>query len=801
MRRKSFLSRLGKEWLFFDGGSGTYLETVGLPPGTPCETWNLTEPEKVSAMAEAYFRAGADIVSANTFGVNGLRYPQDAERLVREGVRLAKEGRRKAGRSDGYVALDIGPCGKMLRPLGDLGFEEAVALFAAVVKAGAEAGADLVLIETMRDTYEAKAAVLAAKENSSLPVCVSFSFDENGKLLTGADVDTAVSIFEGLRADAVGINCGTGPEEAFRLVKRMTERASVPVFACPNAGLPVLTAGKRIYSMQPKTFASHMRKIARLGVQAVGGCCGTGPEHLRAEIEAVRKIPFVPPVDKGLTTVSSSLRTTDIGTYPLVIGERLNATGNAAFQKELSEGRMDTVLSLGIRQEEAGADFIDVNVGFPGSDEKTNMREAVRSLQEVLERPVQIDSMDPEVFEAAMRIYNGKPLINHLNGMRVSMDALLPLAAKYGGVLAVQPLDENGIPKTADGRIRVARKVIREAAKYGIREKDMVFNGLGLPLEADPSLAKTAFQTLRKIRDELHRPSIIGPTNASEGLPQKKVLNMSFLAAALREGLTLAIMNSMDENMMGVLRAHLVMEEMDPGFERYLAAYGDRKPGFPEESLPPEINGSEEGTLAAAIRKGIPDAARKAVRNKLVSCPPETVADRYILPALDETAKAFEAGETYLPQLLRSAEAVQAALEELKAKGSFEIKKKKGRILLATVQYDIHDIGKNIVKVLLENYGYSVGDLGKNVSPEAVAEEAVRQDASIVGLSAFLYASIRSAERTIRLLRERKPDVKIVVGGASMSEAYAKEIGADYYAAHAMDTVRFADRVLSGRGD
>ena len=810
---KTVIERLRTERLFWDGGTGSILQARGLPPGELPERWNLTRPEEIERLAFEYYSAGSVIVNTNTFGLNDLKFPGEVPTIARAAVEITKRARARAGKSDGLVALDMGPTGKLLEPLGDLSFDRAVELYGELARAGEAAGADLILIETMGDSYEAKAAVLGAKENSSLPVCVTFTFDRTGKLLTGADPAAVIAIFEGLGVSAIGMNCGLGPVEMLPLVRQFMSLSSLPVIITPNAGIPYVQDGRTLYPLDPAAFSSAMQEIAKLGVQILGGCCGTTPAHIQAMIEAVRDIPYQLPVEKNDCLIASFTHALRIGEKPYIVGERINPTGKKRFKEALQKHDIDYILSQGIEQEEAGADILDVNVGLPGIDEPKMMRETVTALQSICALPLQIDTSDPKALEQGLRYCNGKPLINSVNGKEENLKAVLPLVKKYGGVLVCLPLDEKGIPDSAEGRLSVSAAIKEAAEASGISAKNLVIDGLSMAVSADSALGNVTLKTLRLVRDELKLPTILGVSNISFGLPFRENLNAAFLLLALQEGLQLAIINPNNEAVMNAWRAFLALSDQDPQFSAYIGAFAGRKASTGKSAVKAA---SETSAAASAQEKGAADSGHSPLYDAILrglSAPANRLAkealqttealdlvNAELIPALDEVGRGFEKGKIYLPQLLMSAEAAQAAFSAVRDRiaqsgGSGAVVK--GRVILATVKNDIHDIGKNIVKVMLENYGYEVLDLGRDVPPERIVETAIAENIRLVGLSALMTTTVVSMEETIRLLREKKPDTKIVVGGAVMTADYAQKIGADYYAKDAMETVRCADEVFS----
>ena len=807
---KTLRERLGKEWLFCDGGMGTILQAKGLAGGELPETWNLKRPEDIIDLHCSYLEQGVNIFNTNTFGANALKYPDNLEEIVRAAVELAKEARRRTGREDAYIALDIGPTGKLLQPMGDLPFEEAVRLFSQVVRTGAEAGADLVLIETMSDSYEAKAAVLAAKENCDLPVLITTIYDASGKLLTGGTVDSTVAMLEGLRVDALGVNCGLGPEQMLPIVERMTQVASVPIIVNPNAGLPRTEGGRTVYDVDPEEFSTWMERIAALGVQIVGGCCGTTPDHIGRTIRKVSRMPFRENTPKHRTVVTSFSQAVEIGPRPVIIGERINPTGKKKFKAALRENNIEYILAEGLRQEDSGAHILDVNVGLPEIDEPAMMGEVITRLQSVLALPLQIDTTDSAALERGMRLYNGKPMVNSVNGKQESIETVFPLVRKYGGVLVALVLDEQGIPATAEGRIAIARKIYEAADRYGVPREDIVIDGLAMTISSDSRSALVTLETLRRVRDELGGHSILGVSNISFGLPRREIVNAHFLTMAMQNGLNCAIINPGNEAMMQSYRAFLALQGLDENCMDYINTYAGTK----APSAVPAAGGAADGqqgstakdasrqaasdgmSLAESIARGMAESAVRATRQGLETTDPLLLINEQMIPALDRVGQGFEKGTIFLPQLLMSAEAAKAAFEVVKESMSGTAREVKGRMILATVKGDIHDIGKNIVKVMLENYGYEILDLGKDVAPETIVDTAIREDIRLIGLSALMTTTVVSMEETIRLLRERKPDTRVVVGGAVMTQEYADAIGADCYAKDAMATVRYADRVF-----
>lgn len=785
----SIKEKLGKNILFFDGGMGTMLQDNGLAAGELPETWNLLHPDVIYGIHKRYFEAGCNIVKTNTFGANSLKF-DNVTKLVHAGVTLA---RRAADDTPGehFVALDIGPSGKLMKPFGDLAFEDAYRLFQEAVVAGEQAGANLILIETMSDTYEIKAAVLAAKENTSLPVFVTMIFDEQGKLLTGADIETATAMLEGLRIDGIGFNCGLGPSQMLELLPKLRAATRLPIIVNPNAGLPVSIDGKTVFNVEPEEFAQTMREIVAGGAVVAGGCCGTTPAHIRAMVEACRKLPVLPPSPQTGTLISSYSRSVNLEHGPVIIGERINPTGKKRFKQALRDHDIDYILKEGLTQQENGAHILDVNVGLPEIDEPAMMEQAVIGLQSILDLPLQIDTSDTEAMERALRLYVGKPLINSVNGKQESMRAVFPLVKKYGGAVVALALDENGIPDTADGRIKVAKKIIETAKTYGIDKKDILVDALAMTISTGQEGAKITLDTLRRCREELGVHTILGVSNISFGLPQRENINTAFFTLALEHGLSAGIINPASAAMMKAYDSFCALYGYDPQCGAYIEKYAGQALAAPAQT-------SSEITLSAAIIKGLRDDAFRQAQKMVETREPLDIINHDLIPALDVVGQGFEKGTMFLPQLLMSAEAAKAGFEALQQHmvKNGNVQEKKGKIILATVKGDIHDIGKNIVKVLLENYGYDVIDLGKDVEPQLVVETAVKNKVRLVGLSALMTTTVTNMELTIKLLHEALPGCKVMVGGAVLTQDYADMIGADSYSKDAMGSVHYANELF-----
>ena len=788
----SILNEIGKRIVFFDGGMGTLLQKAGLKAGELPETWNIINPQPVIDIHRAYVEAGADIILANTFGANGFKFPDNLEEIIDAGVKNARLAIEQAGRR-AYVALDMGSTGKLLKPLGTLDFEEAVSVYARVVRAGVNAGADLILIETMSDTYELKAAVLAAKENSDLPVMATVAFDEKGKILTGASPEGVVALLEGLGVDALGMNCGLGPKEMAPIFDRMVKCASIPLIINPNAGLPRNENGETVFDVTPDEFAKEMYDIVKNGAHLAGGCCGTTPEHIKALVDMCKDITPMPLTDKDITLVSSGSRFVELGDKPVIIGERINPTGKSKFKQALRDHNMEYILEEGVKQSDSGAHILDVNVGLPEIDEVAMMKDVVYELQSILPLPLQIDTTSVEAMEQALRIYNGKAMINSVNGKTEVMEAIFPLVKKYGGVVVGLTLDEDGIPNSVEGRVAIAKKIYDTAAAYGIKAKDIVIDALTMTMSTDDSAGQITLDTVKAIKAMGGR-TVLGVSNISFGLPQREVINGAFFTMAMQAGLSAGIINPNSAIMMQAYDSYLVISGNDPQCTDYVAKYAVAK-----DATPVAATNAEQMSLKDAVIKGLKEPAYKLTKAMLAEKAAMDIINEELVPALDVVGQGFEKGTIFLPQLLMSAEAAKAGFEAVNEfiKNSGDVKESKATIVIATVKGDIHDIGKNIVKVLLENYGYNVIDLGKDVAPEEVLKVVVENKAPMVGLSALMTTTVVNMEETIKLLRKEAPWCKIMVGGAVLTQEYADMIGADFYGKDAMKAVAYAEELFA----
>lgn len=803
---------LGKRYLIADGGMGTVLQGKGLLPGESPEEWNILKPEEIYDVHKSYFLAGSDYVLTNTFGANAEKYHGKIplNEVVAAAVTIAKRAAEDAIRSTGrqkWVALDVGPTGRLIRD-GDFSFDEAYNAFAAEIVAGSEAGADFVVIETMGDTLELKAAVLAARENSALPVFATVALGEDGKLLTGADVEAVAVMLEGLRVDALGFNCGLGPDLMRPFVRRLANTVSLPIIVKANAGMPHEEEGRTVFDVTPNDFAQLALELIEEGATIIGGCCGTTPEHIEAVAKMCASLPLPKPRKVPLRGVISS------GTHALeialddtvVVGERINPTGKKKLKQALVDGDMAYVLREAIAEGEAGAQILDVNVGVPGNDEAKVLESVVKAVQGVSDLPLQIDTADSEALARAMRVYNGKPLVNSVNGKEESLSTVLPIAAKYGGLVVALTLDESGIPPTAQGRLEIAKKIIARGAEYGLKPTDFIIDVLCMAVSADTSSGNTVLEALKLVRQELNLPTILGVSNISFGLPARSLLNSTFYSLAIGQGLSAAIINPLSREMMATYHSARALLGKDDNCENWIKVSDGLVINMPSASdASAQSQFSKQGSSTAstplqdAIRRGLKSDSASFTSTLIAQGQkPVEIIDGEIVPALEVVGSGFEKGRVFLPQLLMSAEAASAAFEVIKAElaRTGVAAETRGPIVIATVKGDIHDIGKNIVKALLENYSFTVIDLGRDVAPEKIVETIRESKARLVGLSALMTTTVPAMAETIRQIKEAGLACKVIVGGAVLTQEYANRIGADYYAKDAMQTVRIAESIF-----
>lgn len=788
--------------VYLDGGMGTLLQAKGLRPGELPERWNISHPDIITKIHTDYYNAGSNIVSTNTFGANILKYDiQELTQIVHSAIDNVRSAMAlSTSPQPKWVALDVGPIGRMLKPYGEVSFDEAVEIFATTVRIGVEYGVDLVFVETMNDSYETKAAVVAVKENCDLPLFVSNAYSDDDKLMTGATPEAMVAMLEGLGVDAIGVNCSYGPTKTAKVIEEYLKYASIPVIMKPNAGLPTVVDGETIFDLSAEDFGREVARCVESGVRICGGCCGTTPEYIAQLVKCTKGVEPKPITHKNRTVVSSYTHAVEVASLPILIGERINPTGKPRFKEALRNGDMDYILSEGISQQDKGVHILDVNVGLPEIDEADMLERVVGELQSVIDLPLQIDTSSVSAMARALRIYNGKPLLNSVNGKQESMDSIFPLAKKYGAVIIALTLDEDGIPATAEGRVQIARKIIDNASRWGIAKEDIVFDPLAMTVSADSRAGVQTLRAVRMLRDMGFHVSL-GVSNVSFGLPNRDLINSTYFTMALQEGLSMAILNPNSIDMMRAYHAYMALVGLDDNFSRYVDFASTITSATVVDTNVKSATAKDEGDtpLQYAIIKGLKEQAGSLTESMLESTTPLEIVNKHIVPALDKVGQSFENKTTYLPQLLMSAEASQVAFEKIKGKMTGDNTVTKCKFVIATVEGDIHDIGKNIVKLLLENYGFEVIDLGKNVSPRVIVDTVVDTHAPIVGLSALMTTTVPSMQETIRLVKEIAPWCKVVVGGAVLTQEYADQIGADKYAKDAMATVRYAEEINDGQ--
>ena len=778
---------------------GTLLQAKGLTAGEHPEKWNIERPEEIINIHKNYFDSGSNVVSTNTFGANALKFTDsELDLIIKSAIENAKKARElSAGNQPKWIALDIGPLGKLLKPFGELEFEKAVEIFSKTVKLGVKYGVDLVIIETMNDPYETKSAVLAVKENCNLPIFVSNAYGKDGKLMMGSSPRAMIALLEGLGVDAIGVNCSYGPKTLMPVIKEYLKYSSTPIIFKPNAGLPSALNGKTTFDLSATDFASQVASAVNLGVRVVGGCCGTTPEYIKQLSDKIQGVAPKKITKKNYTVVSSYTHAVDFNNSPILIGERINPTGKKLFKQALKDNDIDYILKEGITQQEKGVHILDVNVGLPEINEVEMLKTVTTELQAVVDLPLQIDTSNATAMENTLRVYNGKPMINSVNGKKESMDSVFPLVKKYGGVVVCLTLDENGIPKKAEDRLKIAKKIIKRAKEYGISKKDLIFDPLTLAISADKTAGVETLKAVKLITEKLNAKTILGVSNVSFGLPERDSINSQFFTLALGNGLTSAIMNPNSSEMLKVYYTYKAVNGKDENCLNYI----DFVSNLPkkEETVVAVNKKTEtkgETELQNAIIKGQKNLASTLTKDLLKTKASLEIVNEEIIPALNIVGVGFENKTVYLPELLMSAESAKSAFTEIK-NASQKSAVEKGVVVIATVKGDIHDIGKNIVKLLLENYGFKVVDLGKDVEPNLIVETAIKINAKLVGLSALMTTTVPSMEQTIKLLKEKAPWVKIMVGGAVLTKDYADKIGADRYCKDGMESVRYAESIYN----
>ncbi len=792
--------------VILDGAMGTLLQNEGLSPGEHPERWNISHPETVVDIHKRYFDVGSNIVCTNTFGANSLKFSkEELNSIIIHAVDNANTARYKSlGKQEKFVAFDLSTVGKLLKPYGSLGFEEAVALYGESIEIAAKLEVDLIYIETMNDSYDTKAALLAAKENSDLPVFVTNAYGEDGKLMTGAKPEAMVAMLEGMGAEAIGVNCSLGPRQLSDTVKDYLKYASVPVILKPNAGLPRVVNGETVFDVDADDFSDEVMSHVKNGVRLIGGCCGTDPTYISALRDKTKNIVPVPVQDKNITMVSSYTHGVVFDKAPILIGERINPTGKKKLKEALKAGDMDYVLNEALEQADRGAHILDINTGMPEIDEAKMLKEVCLGVQEVSDLPLQIDTGDPIAMEGALRVYNGKPMINSVSGKKKVMEEIFPLAKKYGGLIVCLTLDDDGIPDSAKKRLDIARKIVDTASSYGISKKDLIFDSLAMAVSADSNAAAATLEAVYSIRHELGCHTLLGVSNISFGLPARESITAGFYMLALSKGLSAAIMNPKSDEIMRMYYSYRALLGLDESCKEYVEKIFSLNQTASLEPVNQNSNELKIEGLKRAIVRGLRkeslEYTRELLKNGVESL---SIVEQYVIPALDIVGIGFQNGSMFLPQLLMSAEASQSAFsvikEDMKSRPGKNVSK--GKCILATVRGDIHDIGKNIVKLIMENYGFEIIDLGKDVPEETIVEAAIRENVPIVGLSALMTTTLPAMEQTIKLLNKRAPDIKIVVGGAVLTSDYAYAIGADHYGKDAMSTVRFAMEVSNNENN
>ncbi|MCQ2578099.1 MAG: homocysteine S-methyltransferase family protein [Treponema sp.] len=814
---------IGKQFLFLDGGTGSILQEKGLKPGELPENWNLSHSEIITDLHYNYFASGTNIVCTNTFGAYKGKFTQDElEKIIPAAIKNAKNAADLYKKEDEnalcFVAYDVGPCGKLLKPMGDLDFEDAVQLFknSILIALKSEDPVDAVLVETMNDAYETKAAVLAAKEamtetGKDLPIFATNVYDKSSRLLTGATPEVMSAILEGLGVSAYGLNCGLGPDDLVDAVERLLKVSSLPVIVKPNAGLPVSVGGKTVYNVGPNEFAESMKKFGEKGALIFGGCCGTTPAHIKALSSAIKSLNPKKLEENNTTVIASYTKYVNIGgnEKPKLIGERINPTGKKKFKEALRNNDIPYIIQQGLDQIKAGAHILDVNVGLPEIDEKEMMVRVMSELQSVTDIPLQIDTSSPDVMEAALRRYNGKALVNSVNGKQEVMDAIFPLVKKYGGVVVALTLDEDGIPETTEGRVKIIDKIVKNADRYGVPRKNILIDALTMSVSSDTKAAIATLETVETARLKYGLGSVLGVSNISFGLPNREFVTSQFFSLAMQKGLSAAIINPLAFEIQKAYKTYCLLYGFDPDCGDYINFAQNIEASVPASTAAASSNGtsnamnsssntSDYAPLTQAVISGLKADAASITEKLLENTEAVTIINEMLIPGLDVVGKGFEKKTMFLPQLLMSAEAAKSSFEVIKAYLEKTGKKgePKGTIILATVHGDIHDIGKNIVKVLLENYDYQVIDLGKDVPPEVIADCAVKNNIKLVGLSALMTTTVPAMKETIELLRKVSPETKVCVGGAVLTQEYADMIGADRYSKDAINTVQYAKEVF-----
>ena len=778
--------------LIFDGAMGTMLQKEGLPIGDNPEIFGIKNPHKLLKIHKKYLEAGSNVLTTNTFGCNELKVNKlgyTVEEVIDRAVSIAKQAIEESDKSKPrFVALDIGPIGEMLEPMGTLSFDRAYEIFKRQAIQGEKSGADLIIIETMMDLYEAKAAVLAAKENTNLPVICTMTFDENGRSFTGCLPEAMVATIEGLGVDALGVNCSLGPKQLLPIVKTITELANVPVIVQANAGLPVIKEGQAVYEMNDEEFFQGVKDFVDLGVSIIGGCCGTNETFIKKISDNIDKLQKKEPKRRKSTIVCSAVKYIDIQ-GPTIVGERLNPTGRKPLIDAYVSGNNDYVINLALEQSNEGSEILNVNVGVPDLDEERAMKRVIKGIQEVVDVPLQLDSSNVKALEAGLRYYNGRTIVNSVNGKEKSLETILPIVKKYGACVVGLTLDENGIPSTAEGRFNIAKKIVERAEQYGIKRQDIFIDCLSLTVSAQQDEAMETIKAIKMVKENLGCKTILGVSNISFGIPNRQALNNTYLNLALGAGLDLAIINTEDRTMVESIDAYKVISNMDKGCLDYIEKFKF----VSNDNKTKERKNYDNLTLEDVIERGLKEEAKDLTLKILESHDEHFVLDKVLIPALDVVGTKYDKGELFLPQMIQAAETVKVSLNIIKERLSKNNNtSSKGKIIVATVQGDIHDIGKNIVKIMLENYGYEVIDLGKDVPIEEVVKRAKEENIQLIGLSALMTTTVENMKKTIKALKENNINARVFVGGAVVTEEYAQKINADYYSKDAKSAVEIA---------
>ena len=778
--------------LIFDGAMGTMLQKEGLPIGDNPEIFGIKNPHKLLKIHKKYLEAGSNVLTTNTFGCNELKVNKlgyTVEEVIDRAVSIAKQAIEESDKSKPrFVALDIGPIGEMLEPMGTLSFDRAYEIFKRQAIQGEKSGADLIIIETMMDLYEAKAAVLAAKENTNLPVICTMTFDENGRSFTGCLPEAMVATIEGLGVDALGVNCSLGPKQLLPIVKTITELANVPVIVQANAGLPVIKEGQAVYEMNDEEFFQGVKDFVDLGVSIIGGCCGTNETFIKKICDNIDKLQKKEPKRRKSTIVCSAAKYIDIQ-GPTIVGERLNPTGRQPLIDAYVSGNNDYVINLALEQSNEGSEILNVNVGVPDLDEEKTMKRVIKGIQEVVDVPLQLDSSNVKALESGLRYYNGRTIVNSVNGKEKSLETILPIVKKYGACVVGLTLDENGIPSTAEGRFNIAKKIVERAEQYGIKRQDIFIDCLSLTVSAQQDEAMETIKAIKMVKENLGCKTILGVSNISFGIPNRQALNNTYLNLALGAGLDLAIINTEDRTMVESIYAYKVISNMDKGCLDYIKKFKF----VSNDNKTKERKNYDNLTLEDVIERGLKEEAKDLTLKILESHDEHFVLDKVLIPALDVVGTKYDKGELFLPQMIQAAETVKVSLNIIKERLSKNNNtSSKGKIIVATVQGDIHDIGKNIVKIMLENYGYEVIDLGKDVPIEEVVKRAKEENIQLIGLSALMTTTVENMKKTIKALKENNINARVFVGGAVVTEEYAQKINADYYSKDAKSAVEIA---------